>query len=251
MSVVLAPIPRHLPFRPSSASSPQSLGSRAARITLLKTLADSPRPRLCPGQLAAAAWLFSLRPLGYDGRDLSGEIDERADLPCDRAGGRRRHAHALGAAEGAARGGGPLAAGACAGGRARRPAVRGPRWWSGPTTRRSRPRRARSCPRRRSSCRRSGAAPRMRCWRREAAIERGADDILVIFGDTPLIRPQTLRRLRAALADGAAVAVLGFRPADPTGYGRLVTRGRRARRASARRPTRARASARSRSAMAG
>jgi bifunctional UDP-N-acetylglucosamine pyrophosphorylase/glucosamine-1-phosphate N-acetyltransferase len=59
----------------------------------------------------------------------------------------------------------------------------------------------------------------------KAAIARGADDILVIFGDTPLIRPQTLARLRAALAGGAAVAVLGFRPANPTGYGRLVTQG--------------------------
>lgn len=57
------------------------------------------------------------------------------------------------------------------------------------------------------------------------AIERGADDILVIFGDTPLIRPQTLEKLRGALAKGAAVAILGFRPADPTGYGRLVTQG--------------------------
>jgi bifunctional UDP-N-acetylglucosamine pyrophosphorylase/glucosamine-1-phosphate N-acetyltransferase len=59
----------------------------------------------------------------------------------------------------------------------------------------------------------------------EEAIARGADDILVIFGDTPLIRPQTLARLRAAIKDGAAVAVLGFRPADPTGYGRLITEG--------------------------
>jgi bifunctional UDP-N-acetylglucosamine pyrophosphorylase/glucosamine-1-phosphate N-acetyltransferase len=59
----------------------------------------------------------------------------------------------------------------------------------------------------------------------KAAIEQGADDILVVFGDTPLIRPQTLARLRGALADGAAVAVLGFRPADPTGYGRLITQG--------------------------
>ena len=54
----------------------------------------------------------------------------------------------------------------------------------------------------RSSCRPSGAAPRMRCWRREDAIARGADDVLVVFGDTPLIRPQTLLRMRAALADG-------------------------------------------------
>ena len=73
----------------------------------------------------------------------------------------------------------------------------------------------------------------------KAAIEHGADDILVVFGDTPLIRPQTLAKLRGALADGAAVAVLGFRPADPTGYGRLVTRGRGAARASSSMPTRA------------
>jgi bifunctional UDP-N-acetylglucosamine pyrophosphorylase / glucosamine-1-phosphate N-acetyltransferase len=57
------------------------------------------------------------------------------------------------------------------------------------------------------------------------ALARTADDVLVIFGDTPLIRPQTLRRMRDALAKGAAVAVLGFRPKDPTGYGRLVLDG--------------------------
>lgn len=54
------------------------------------------------------------------------------------------------------------------------------------------------------------------------AIARGTDDLLVLFGDTPLIAPATLARLRAALAEGAAVAVLGFRPAQPAGYGRLV-----------------------------
>jgi bifunctional UDP-N-acetylglucosamine pyrophosphorylase/glucosamine-1-phosphate N-acetyltransferase len=59
----------------------------------------------------------------------------------------------------------------------------------------------------------------------KAAIAVGADDILVIFGDTPLIRPRTLEKLRGAIAGGAAVAVLGFRPANPTGYGRLVTNG--------------------------
>jgi bifunctional UDP-N-acetylglucosamine pyrophosphorylase/glucosamine-1-phosphate N-acetyltransferase len=59
----------------------------------------------------------------------------------------------------------------------------------------------------------------------KAALARGADDILVVFGDTPLVKPATLRRLRAALAAGADVAVLAFRPADPTGYGRLITAG--------------------------
>ena len=58
-----------------------------------------------------------------------------------------------------------------------------------------------------------------------AAIEKGADDVLIVFGDTPLIRPKTLAKLRQSLTDGAAVTVLGFRPADPSGYGRLVMRG--------------------------
>src|SRR5215472_5526129 len=58
-----------------------------------------------------------------------------------------------------------------------------------------------------------------------AAIEQQFDDVLIVYADTPLLRPATLRRLRAPLADGAAVAVLGFRPADPAGYGRLITSG--------------------------
>jgi len=57
------------------------------------------------------------------------------------------------------------------------------------------------------------------------AIARGADDIVVVFGDTPLIASDTLKRLRGALEDGAAVATLGFHAADPTGYGRLIVTG--------------------------
>jgi bifunctional UDP-N-acetylglucosamine pyrophosphorylase/glucosamine-1-phosphate N-acetyltransferase len=51
------------------------------------------------------------------------------------------------------------------------------------------------------------------------------DDILIVYGDTPLIRAATLSRLRAPLAAGAAVAALAFRPSDPSGYGRLVVAG--------------------------
>ena len=57
------------------------------------------------------------------------------------------------------------------------------------------------------------------------AIARGADDILVIFADTPLVHAETLAKLRAALVQGASVAVLGFKAANPQGYGRLVRRG--------------------------
>jgi bifunctional UDP-N-acetylglucosamine pyrophosphorylase/glucosamine-1-phosphate N-acetyltransferase len=60
-----------------------------------------------------------------------------------------------------------------------------------------------------------------------AALEKGADDILVIFGDTPLVSAVDLARLRAPLSQGAALAVAGFRPLDPTGYGRLVMDGNR------------------------
>ncbi|QWG21190.1 bifunctional UDP-N-acetylglucosamine diphosphorylase/glucosamine-1-phosphate N-acetyltransferase GlmU [Bradyrhizobium sediminis] len=54
------------------------------------------------------------------------------------------------------------------------------------------------------------------------ALARGADDLLVVFGDTPLISAETVSRLRAPLKNGAALAVLGFQAADPAGYGRLL-----------------------------
>jgi bifunctional UDP-N-acetylglucosamine pyrophosphorylase / glucosamine-1-phosphate N-acetyltransferase len=59
------------------------------------------------------------------------------------------------------------------------------------------------------------------------ALVRGADDLLVAFGDTPLISAATLDSLRAPLKNGASLAVLGFRAADPTGYGRLIVEGDR------------------------
>jgi bifunctional UDP-N-acetylglucosamine pyrophosphorylase/glucosamine-1-phosphate N-acetyltransferase len=59
------------------------------------------------------------------------------------------------------------------------------------------------------------------------ALARGADDLIIAFGDTPLISAATFERLRAALQQGAALAVLGFRAADPTGYGRLLVEGGR------------------------
>ena len=54
------------------------------------------------------------------------------------------------------------------------------------------------------------------------AMAAGCDQVLIVFADTPLIRPQTYAALRAALQDGASVAVLGFEARDPTGYGRLL-----------------------------
>jgi bifunctional UDP-N-acetylglucosamine pyrophosphorylase/glucosamine-1-phosphate N-acetyltransferase len=58
-------------------------------------------------------------------------------------------------------------------------------------------------------------------------IERGYDDILVIYADIPLIEASTLQALRAELASGADVVALGFEAANPTGYGRLLERNGR------------------------
>ncbi|WP_313531334.1 bifunctional UDP-N-acetylglucosamine diphosphorylase/glucosamine-1-phosphate N-acetyltransferase GlmU [Shinella sp.] len=54
------------------------------------------------------------------------------------------------------------------------------------------------------------------------AIAKGYDDVLVVFGDTPLITEAPLIAAREGLAAGADVVVIGFRTADPTGYGRLL-----------------------------
>jgi bifunctional UDP-N-acetylglucosamine pyrophosphorylase/glucosamine-1-phosphate N-acetyltransferase len=47
--------------------------------------------------------------------------------------------------------------------------------------------------------------------------------VLVLYGDTPLLRPETLERVAAAIGAGANVVVAGFEARDPAGYGRLIT----------------------------
>jgi bifunctional UDP-N-acetylglucosamine pyrophosphorylase/glucosamine-1-phosphate N-acetyltransferase len=57
------------------------------------------------------------------------------------------------------------------------------------------------------------------------ALEERPDEVIVAFADTPLVRAETFARLRAPLAEGAAVVALGFEAQDPTGYGRFITAG--------------------------
>jgi bifunctional UDP-N-acetylglucosamine pyrophosphorylase/glucosamine-1-phosphate N-acetyltransferase len=57
-----------------------------------------------------------------------------------------------------------------------------------------------------------------------SAIARGYDDLLVVFGDTPLLQVDALAAARTRLAAGAHVVVMGFRTGDPHGYGRLIER---------------------------
>ncbi|NMG38693.1 bifunctional UDP-N-acetylglucosamine diphosphorylase/glucosamine-1-phosphate N-acetyltransferase GlmU [Chelativorans sp. ZYF759] len=55
------------------------------------------------------------------------------------------------------------------------------------------------------------------------AIAQGFDDVLVVFGDTPLLAAAELAAARERLVgEDAAVVVLGFRPEEPGAYGRLV-----------------------------
>ncbi|CDN47962.1 bifunctional UDP-N-acetylglucosamine diphosphorylase/glucosamine-1-phosphate N-acetyltransferase GlmU [Neorhizobium galegae] len=54
------------------------------------------------------------------------------------------------------------------------------------------------------------------------AIVRGYDDILVAYGDVPLITSAPFAEAREKLAAGADVVVIGFHTDKPTGYGRLL-----------------------------
>ncbi|HBV55883.1 MAG TPA: bifunctional UDP-N-acetylglucosamine diphosphorylase/glucosamine-1-phosphate N-acetyltransferase GlmU [Rhodobacteraceae bacterium] len=57
-----------------------------------------------------------------------------------------------------------------------------------------------------------------------AALADTTGDVIVLYGDTPFIRPETLETMIAARTR-ADVVVLGFSAANPGRYGRLVTAG--------------------------
>ncbi|MHC9417408.1 bifunctional UDP-N-acetylglucosamine diphosphorylase/glucosamine-1-phosphate N-acetyltransferase GlmU [Sphingomonas citri] len=58
----------------------------------------------------------------------------------------------------------------------------------------------------------------------EAALAGFAGDVLILYGDVPLVSAATMREMldRLHAADSPEVVVLGFRPADPGAYGRLI-----------------------------
>jgi len=55
------------------------------------------------------------------------------------------------------------------------------------------------------------------------ALEGFEGDVIVLYGDTPFVRPETLQTMLDEKAKGHGVVVLGFDAADPAKYGRLVT----------------------------
>jgi bifunctional UDP-N-acetylglucosamine pyrophosphorylase/glucosamine-1-phosphate N-acetyltransferase len=61
----------------------------------------------------------------------------------------------------------------------------------------------------------------------EQALGAFAGDVLILYGDVPLVSTATMRRMLERLhgADAPAAVVLGFRPFDPGAYGRVIADG--------------------------
>jgi bifunctional UDP-N-acetylglucosamine pyrophosphorylase/glucosamine-1-phosphate N-acetyltransferase len=63
----------------------------------------------------------------------------------------------------------------------------------------------------------------------ETALAGFQGAVLILYGDVPLVTTATMQAMldRLDAADKPAVVVLGFRPADPLAYGRILTEGDR------------------------
>lgn len=61
----------------------------------------------------------------------------------------------------------------------------------------------------------------------EAALAGFDGDVLILYGDVPLVRSETMHHMLDRLHgdDAPAAVVLGFRPADPGAYGRVIADG--------------------------
>lgn len=61
----------------------------------------------------------------------------------------------------------------------------------------------------------------------EVALEGFIGDVLILYGDVPFVTSATMRAMIERLdePDAPAVAVLGFEPADPLQYGRVIAEG--------------------------
>jgi bifunctional UDP-N-acetylglucosamine pyrophosphorylase/glucosamine-1-phosphate N-acetyltransferase len=61
----------------------------------------------------------------------------------------------------------------------------------------------------------------------EAALGDFSGDVLILYGDVPLVTTKTMRAMvdRLHREDAPTVVVLGFRPDDPAAYGRVIADG--------------------------
>jgi bifunctional UDP-N-acetylglucosamine pyrophosphorylase/glucosamine-1-phosphate N-acetyltransferase len=56
-------------------------------------------------------------------------------------------------------------------------------------------------------------------------IQKSSEDVLVLFGDTPLITSETLRKMKEAKDPTVSLVVLAMRPQNPGAYGRVLLEG--------------------------
>src|SRR5690606_24677826 len=61
----------------------------------------------------------------------------------------------------------------------------------------------------------------------EHYLARAGGHVIVLYADTPLVSQATIRQVGDSLDSGSDLVVVGFRPQDPTGYGRVLTDGAR------------------------
>lgn len=59
----------------------------------------------------------------------------------------------------------------------------------------------------------------------ETSLKGFSGTVLVLYGDVPLVQPSTLKNLLSKVNSKHPMAVLGFRAANPYGYGRLLEQG--------------------------
>ncbi|PZU08226.1 bifunctional UDP-N-acetylglucosamine diphosphorylase/glucosamine-1-phosphate N-acetyltransferase GlmU [Sphingomonas sp.] len=61
----------------------------------------------------------------------------------------------------------------------------------------------------------------------QGALAGFAGDVLILYGDVPLVSAETMARMidRLNAPDRPAIVVLGFRPADTLSYGRIIAQG--------------------------
>ena len=143
-------------------------------------------------------------------REQKSHDRQRPSMSDHRACRRRGDAHALGQAQGPPRARGPLDAGPCASA-----VLEGARAISPSLSVRRRRRRRRGPESRAGSenlrpAERRGTAHAVLAARDQ--IERGYDDVLVVYADIPLIEASTLSAMRAELASGADVTRWASRP---------------------------------------
>jgi len=57
------------------------------------------------------------------------------------------------------------------------------------------------------------------------ALEDFDGDVVILYGDTPLIEPTTIEAMLERRSAGTDIVMLGFRPEDPGPYGRMIMAG--------------------------